>query len=114
MRPFHYQHAGDITEALQAVGISERSEIPPTMAATQFLAGGTTILDLMKLDVMQPQRLVDINQIDGDACRIEQRADTFYLGAFATMATVADHPDIKRNFPIVAQSLDLAARRALH
>ena len=108
MRPFHYQRAGDIAEALQA-GDRERSEVPPTMAAAQFLAGGTTILDLMKLDVMQPRRLVDIHRVDGNAARIEQRADTFSLSAFATMAAVADHPDIRRNYPVVAQSLDLAA-----
>jgi len=79
------------------------------MAATQFLAGGTTILDLMKLDVMQPQRLVDVNRIDADVGRIERPADIFYLGAFATMAAVADHPDVRRDYPVVVQALDLAA-----
>ncbi len=108
MRRFHYQRAGDLAEAIEAAG-SDRSDLPPTMAAAQFLAGGTTILDLMKLDVMQPQSLVDINRVDGDAGRVERRADTFYLGAFATMAAVTDHPEIRRNYPVVAQSLDLAA-----
>ena len=46
------------------------SEIPPTAAPVQFLAGGTTILDLMKLDVMRPERLVDINQIERTGNRI--------------------------------------------
>ena len=32
-----------------------------------------------------------------------------YLGAFVTMAAAADHPDIRQNYPVVAQSLDLAA-----
>lgn len=108
MRPFLYQRADNIAEAVQAVG-SYGSEIPPTEAAVQFLAGGTTILDLMKLDVMRPERLVDINKIDRRGTSIERRDDTLYLGAFVSMAEAADHPDIRRNYPVVAQALDLAA-----
>jgi len=74
-----------------------------------FLAGGTTILDLMKLDVMRPKRLVDINQIERTGTHIERREDALYLGAFVTMAAAADHPEIRQNYPVVAQSLDLAA-----
>lgn len=108
MRPFLYQRADNIAEAIQAAS-TYGSDSPPTMATAQFLAGGTTILDLMKLDVMRPERLVDINQIERTDTRIEQRADSMYLGAFVTMAAAADHPEIRQNYPVVAQSLDLAA-----
>jgi len=108
MRPFLYQRADNVAEAVQAASTYE-SDTPPTMAAAQFLAGGTTILDLMKLDVMQPKRLVDINQVERTGTRIERRGDSLYLGAFVTMAEAAGHPDIRRNYPVVAQSLDLAA-----
>jgi len=108
MRPFLYQRADNIAEAVQAAGNYGR-DAPATMAAAQFLAGGTTILDLMKLDVMRPERLVDINRLERTGTRIERRDDTFYLGAFVTMAAAAGHAEIRRNYPVVAQSLDLAA-----
>ena len=108
MRPFLCQRARNFAEALQAAS-GYGGDTPPTMAAVQFLAGGTTILDLMKLDVMRPERLIDINQIERTDNRIEQRGDTLHLGAFVTMAAASDHPDIRRNYPVVAQTLDLAA-----
>ena len=108
MRPFLYQRADNVAEAVQAASTYE-SETPPTMAAAQFLAGGTTIVDLMKLDVMRPKRLVDINQAERTGTRIERRGDSLYMDAFVTMAEAAGHPDIRRNYPVVAQSLDLAA-----
>jgi len=58
---------------------------------------------------MRPKRLVDINQIERTGTHIERREDALYLGAFVTMAAAADHPEIRQNYPVVAQSLDLAA-----
>jgi xanthine dehydrogenase YagS FAD-binding subunit len=97
MRPFLYQRADNIAEAIQAAS-TYGSDSPPTMVTAQFLAGGT-----------RPERLVDINEIERSDTRIEQRDDSMYLGAFVTMAAAADHPDIRQNYPVVAQSLDLAA-----
>ena len=57
----------------------------------------------------RPEVLVDINSLDPAGIRIERRADGLYLGAFVTMAVAAEHPEIRRNYPVVAQSLDLAA-----
>jgi xanthine dehydrogenase YagS FAD-binding subunit len=109
MRPFLYQRAGGLAEAVQAAASQTRSRVPPTMAAAQYLAGGTTLLDLMKLDVMRPEILVDINSLDPAGTRIERRPDELYLGAFVTMAAAGEHPEIRRNYPVVAQSLNLAA-----
>lgn len=112
MRPFTYQRASGLAEAIAAASQAP-NDVPPTLAPAQFLAGGTTILDLMKLDVMRPEMLVDINDLDNDlgpaSRRIENRGDTFHLGAFVKMVEAAEHPDIKRNYPIIAQSLELAA-----
>jgi xanthine dehydrogenase YagS FAD-binding subunit len=108
MRPFLYQRAGSLADAVDTASQGP-SRVPPTMAAAQYLAGGTTILDLMKLDVMRPEVLVDISRADPARMRIERRGDAVYLGALVTMAEAADHPEIKQNYPVVGQSLDLAA-----
>lgn len=110
MRPFLYQRAASRAEAVRtAAGPAGGDPVPPTMAAAQYLAGGTTLLDLMKLDVMRPEALIDINRLDPDGTRIERRADGFHLGAFATMAAAGGHPEIQWDYPLVAQSLELAA-----
>ncbi len=109
MRPFIYQRASSLAQAVQAATSYDGSRRPPTMATAQYLAGGTTLLDLMKLDVMRPELLVDINALDPAGTRIERRADGLYLGAFVTMAAAGEHPEVRRNYPVVAQALDLAA-----
>jgi xanthine dehydrogenase YagS FAD-binding subunit len=112
MRPFAYQRPDDLHAA---IGLASQSSAgtPPTMASVQFLAGGTTILDLMKLDVMRPEMLVDIGGAGAAYEHIEKRADFLHLGAFVTMAEAADHPEIKSNYPVIAQSLALAASAQL-
>jgi xanthine dehydrogenase YagS FAD-binding subunit len=64
----------------------------------------------MKLGVIRPERVVDINDLDRtNAGRIEFAGSRLRLGALARMSTVADHPDVRRDFPVIAQSLQLAA-----
>jgi xanthine dehydrogenase YagS FAD-binding subunit len=108
MRPFLYQRASSLAEAVQ-MATNAGGPTPPTMAAAQFLAGGTTLIDLMKLDVMRPQVVVDINRLDPEGMRIERRDGWLRLGAFMTMAAAAEHPEITQNYPVIAQSLELAA-----
>jgi xanthine dehydrogenase YagS FAD-binding subunit len=108
MRPFAYERPDTVANALRAAG-EAAARVPPTMAPSQYLAGGTTILDLMKLDVMRPERLVDIGGVDPGLSRIERRADGLYLGALVRMAEAAAHPEVARDYPAIAQSLVLAA-----
>ena len=100
MRPFRYEHAADRAQALKAAAGA---------AGAQYLAGGTTLVDLMKLDVLRPTTVVDINALDREHGEIRADADRLRLGALARMADVADHPAVRRDYPVVAQSLDLAA-----
>jgi xanthine dehydrogenase YagS FAD-binding subunit len=109
MRPFLYQRPASIAEAVQAAASRSVRDVPPTLAMAQYLAGGTTLLDLMKLDVMRPEVVVDLGALGSAGSRIERRADAVYLGAFVTMAAAAENPEIQWNYPVVAQSLDLAA-----
>lgn len=111
MRQFAYHRPAD-SDGLEAVLASLRPEGPPTSSSAQFIAGGTTILDLMKLDVARPEALVDINAIDHMA-GIEASAAGLRLGALARMEDVARHPLVARQYPVIAQSLNQAASAQL-
>jgi len=112
MRPFAYQRAGDPSSAVRVLAGSE-DDIPPTVAAIQALAGGTTLIDLMKLDVMRPSTILDINPLAEGWSEIKLDGGDLWLGALARMSDVADNPDIQRNYPVVADSLKLAASAQL-
>ena len=109
MRPFTYQRAGDLAAAIQAGGAQAAETADPVHARTLYIAGGTTVLDLAKLDVLRPQRLVDINALKGDFGGVRADASGLRLGALARMAAVADDAAVKRDYPVIAQSLMLAA-----
>ena len=108
MRPFIYQRATD-PDAAMAVLAASGGNNPPMEAAAQALAGGTTLIDLMKLDVMRPQTLVDINPLADGWSEISLDGGNLRLGALARMSDVAAHSEVQRNYPVVADSLKLAA-----
>ena len=117
MRAFTYARPGSpesASQSLQGLLADARSDKdlqgrPPA----EFLAGGTTLIDLMKLEVMQPRHLVDLSGLRRDLGAIVVGRDALKLGALASMAEVADHPDIAKNYPVLAQSLMLAASAQL-
>jgi xanthine dehydrogenase YagS FAD-binding subunit len=109
MRSFSYQRASDPQAALQALTAMSAANAPLTAAPIQPLAGGTTLIDLMKLDVMRPARLVDINPLAANWAQINLDGANLKLGALAHMSQVADHDEVRRNYPVVADSLKLAA-----
>src|ERR1700759_4190240 len=97
MRPFIYQRATDPDAAMAALAASSGNP-SATEAAAQALAGGTTLIDLMKLDVMRPQTLVDINPLAGGWSEINLDGGNLRLGALARMSDVAAHPEVQRNY----------------
>jgi xanthine dehydrogenase YagS FAD-binding subunit len=110
MRPFSYARATDLA---QAVHLGQQTGQGQTDAPVQFLAGGTTLYDLMKLDVMVPDRLVDLGPLRPKLSSITPSAEGLHLGALAKMAHVAAHPVVQANYPALAQSLQLAASAQL-
>jgi xanthine dehydrogenase YagS FAD-binding subunit len=110
MRPFAYERASDLTQAARLGAATGQGQVD---APTQFLAGGTTLLDLMKLDVLRPSRVVDLGGLDAGHQAIAVGPSGMRLGAFAKMATVADHPAVREQYPVIAQSLQLAASAQL-
>jgi xanthine dehydrogenase YagS FAD-binding subunit len=109
MRPFTYQNATDAPSAMRALAAAASDNNPLTDAAIQPLAGGTTLLDLMKLDVMRPGALVDINPLSNAWSTVGLDGGNLKLGALARMSDVAANPDVQRNYPVVADALKLAA-----
>jgi xanthine dehydrogenase YagS FAD-binding subunit len=107
MRPFAYARAFDGPAAVRAASIEATQ--------TRYLAGGTTLLDLMKLDVERPARIIDVSALSRDPSlsRIEADGRGLRLGAFALMSAVAEDGEVKARFPLVAQSLALAASAQL-
>jgi xanthine dehydrogenase YagS FAD-binding subunit len=107
MQPFAYHRALNIGDAIR-LGASGSDT-----AQAMFIAGGTLVLDLMKLGTLAPAALVDINDLAKDLSTIDVQPTGLRLGALARMSAVAAHPQINRNFPVIAQSLTLAASAQL-
>jgi xanthine dehydrogenase YagS FAD-binding subunit len=111
MQPFHYQRA----DSLEGAVIAARNGAPEADheadAPVRFIAGGTTLLDLMKLEIMRPERLIDINGLRLDG--IEANGRALRLGALVRMSQAADHPLIRADYPVIAQALQLAASAQL-
>ncbi|MFL4999010.1 MAG: FAD binding domain-containing protein, partial [Xanthobacteraceae bacterium] len=112
MRPFTYQRADTSSAAVAAFGQVRGADA--LASPVQYIAGGTTLVDLMKLDVMRPEKLIDINALDHTSLgQIEAGHNGLKLGAMARMADAAEHPMVKRDYPVIAQSLQLAASQQL-
>jgi xanthine dehydrogenase YagS FAD-binding subunit len=81
--------------------------------STHYVAGGTTLIDLMKLNVETPAHLVDINALGSTDASLAQVSDLpgggIRLGALARMSDVAWDARVRDRFPVVSQSLLLAA-----
>src|SRR6266542_4133880 len=101
MIDFDYRRATSLDDAIRSAG-----------ASSKFIAGGTTLVDLMKLDVERPAHLVDINALGEDsnlASVTELPGGGLRLGALARMSDVAWDPRVRDGYPVVSQSLLLAA-----
>ncbi|MBX4898716.1 FAD binding domain-containing protein [Rhizobium bangladeshense] len=80
--------------------------------AARYIAGGTTLYDLMKLGIEQPAHLIDISRIGG-LDSIETGGDLLRFGSRALMADVARTPVVRDEYPILAESLLKAASQQL-
>lgn len=99
MRPISYARATDVTDAVATVSAD------PGYA---FLAGGTTEVDLLRQNVVQPSGLVDINLLPLDLVE-DLPGGGLRIGALARMSDVAEAPKVVERFPVIAQALVLGA-----
>ncbi|MGW4065043.1 FAD binding domain-containing protein [Amycolatopsis sp. NPDC004747] len=72
-----------------------------------YLAGGTTLVDLMKLDVLTPEHVLDINDVP---LRGIDTTDGLRFGALERMGTIAAHPGV---YPAISRALLLSASQQL-
>ena len=94
MQSFQYKKVDDIASALGASEIGN----------AKFVAGGTTLIDLMKLNVERPTTLIDINSLALD--RIEKTSDGgLKIGAMVRNSDLAHDLDIQRQYPVLSQAL---------
>ncbi|RKN12880.1 FAD binding domain-containing protein [Streptomyces radicis] len=96
MRPYTFARARSVRQALANAG-----------EGTAFLAGGTTLVDLMKLEVMSPEHVVDINRLPLGGIRHDR--DGLHIGALERMSDVAADDTVRRHYPVIAQALELSA-----
>jgi xanthine dehydrogenase YagS FAD-binding subunit len=106
MELFQLSRATDLADAIQAGATAHTAQ---QGAEVRFLAGGTTLLDLMKLDVMRPETVVDINGLQSRHGQIRIDDKGLHLGALVHMGEAAAHDGVRKSYPVVAQSLNLAA-----
>jgi xanthine dehydrogenase YagS FAD-binding subunit len=104
MQPFAYTRAHTAAEAVRAIAAGG--------SGTRFLAGGTTLYDLMKLYVETPRRVVDITRLE-ELDYIDTNGRELVFGALARMSDVAAHPEVMTNYPVLSESLWRAASQQL-
>jgi xanthine dehydrogenase YagS FAD-binding subunit len=109
MRPFVFERATSSAAAIKSAATASRGD----QTGLNYLAGGTTLLDLMKLDVMRPDLVIDINPLHSEHGRIDIDKNGLRLGALVRMSDAADHPEIRDQYPVVAQALKLAASQQI-
>lgn len=93
MQPFKYTRVSTTKAALTASG-----------PGTRFLAGGTNLLDLMKLDVEAPNQLIDINKLDLNKVEVASGGN-IRIGALVKNTELAYHPEVVRRFPVLSEAL---------
>ena len=100
MRPFDYSAATDVAEATRLVTLSPR---------TRFIAGGTTLVDLMKLEVETPTRIVDINRLGArhaDMNEVTALPDGgLRIGALVRNSDLAWSTVVKERYPVLSEAL---------
>jgi xanthine dehydrogenase YagS FAD-binding subunit len=94
MKPFSYERANSAGDAAAKVA---------ARPGARFIAGGTNLIDLMKLEIETPAHLVDVNGLGFD--RIEDLPDGgVRIGALVSNTALASHPRIRRDYGLISRA----------
>src|SRR5688572_23703169 len=94
MHTFEFTRPTDLAEAL---ALTAKADV-------RFLAGGTTLIDLMKLNVETPVRLIDINRLPLDQIEATPEGG-LSIGATVRNSDLAHYPIVQRDYPVLSQAL---------
>ena len=94
MKPFHYERASGIASACASAA----------QPAAKFIAGGTNLVDLMKLEIETPAHLVDINALPLGGIE-ETPEHGLRIGALVTNSAVAADMNVRRKYPLLSQAI---------
>jgi len=101
MEPFAFSRATDPGKAISAAAKSSTAQ---QGAEVRFVAGGTTLLDLMKLNVERPTQVIDINHLP--LADVERTPDGgLKIGALVRNSALAHHPVVQRDYAVLSQAL---------
>src|SRR5438552_778071 len=101
MKTFQLTRASD---SAQAIASAAKASTAQQGAEIRFIGGGTTLIDLMKLNVEQPQTVIDINRLPLD--KIEALPDGgLTIGAVVRNSDLAYHPVVRKNYAVLSEAI---------
>ena len=101
MKTFEFIRPAD---SAAAVATAAQAKTAQQGADVRFLAGGTTLIDLMKLNVETPARVIDINRLPLDTIKATPDGG-LKIGATVRNSDLANHPVVKREYAVLSQAL---------
>ena len=92
MRPFNFEKVKSAAEASAMKS-----------AVSQYIAGGTNLVDLMKKNIAQPEKLIDVTTALSDA--VNHQNNKLQIGAMASNTKVANSKDVTEKFPLISKAI---------
>ena len=103
MIEFQYSRADDVADAVRQMAVSP---------GAKFVAGGTNLVDLMKMNVERPAKLIDVSRVPLD--KVEEIAGGgLRIGALVRNSDLAYHPLVERRYPMLSSALLAGASQQL-
>ena len=95
MIPFQYSRASNVAEAVRLISANH---------GAKFIAGGTNLVDLMKMDVERPATLIDVSRLPLEKVE-DTAAGGLRIGALVRNADLAYHAQVRRRYPVLSSAL---------
>jgi xanthine dehydrogenase YagS FAD-binding subunit len=102
MKNFAYSRASSVKDAIQQASRNNDA---------LFIAGGTNLVDRMKVFLDEPAQLIDISRLEMQ--RIESTQQGLRIGALVSNTAMADHPEVRRNYPLLSRAILLGASQQI-